>query len=206
MYILGLSYFNGVGLKQNYALAVQWYKRAADLGHSRAQYALSYCYDRGEAVEKNAVKAAMWSIRAAEQGFAKAQYALSNCYRTGDGVGVDIEASATWLKKAADNGDKRAQYNLGLAIEQGREPFESDLSEAIQWYRKAAEQQYPPAVQRVSELQGRLTKGAGMDSCLGKRLAPAPAPSTAFDRNEEESRPSRPPTSPGPRNKRVRAS
>ena len=206
MYILGLSYFNGVGLEQNYKLAVEWYKRAAELGHSRAQYALSYCYDRGEAVEKNAVKAAMWSIRAAEQGFAKAQYALSNCYRTGDGVGVDLEASASWLRKAADNGDKRAQYNLGLAIEQGREPFEVDLSEAIKWYRKAAEQEYPPAVQRVSELQGRLTKGAGMDSCLGKRLAPAPSAATAYDRTDQHRPNASAQSSSSPCNKRVRAS
>ena len=66
----------------NSASQFYWLKRAAELGHIKAQYYLGDCYHYGfRGVSQDYVEAVKWYRKAAEQGYAWAQYDLGNMYR-----------------------------------------------------------------------------------------------------------------------------
>jgi hypothetical protein len=58
--MLGLSYYLGRGVKQDYAESVRWYRKAADAGNASGQYNLGLAYANGEGVPQNYVIAHMW--------------------------------------------------------------------------------------------------------------------------------------------------
>lgn len=60
----------GLGVVQDRSKAVEWYRRAAELGHADAQYKLGVCYENEWGVAKDRTEAAKWYRRAAEQGHA----------------------------------------------------------------------------------------------------------------------------------------
>lgn len=76
-YHLGLCYFVGVGVKQNYATASEWFRKAAEQEIPKAQYFLGYCYIRGMGVTKDASLGYKWIKKAAEQGELTAQRSLN---------------------------------------------------------------------------------------------------------------------------------
>ena len=41
---LGDCYYNGIGVEQDYAEAVKWYRKSAEQGHLVAQDNLGFCY------------------------------------------------------------------------------------------------------------------------------------------------------------------
>ena len=86
---LGLMYYNGQGVRQDYTQAVQWYRKAAEQGDAEAQYNLGVMYYDGQGVRKDYVEAVKWYRKAAEQGYAKAQYNLGVAYEKGKGVRQD---------------------------------------------------------------------------------------------------------------------
>jgi uncharacterized protein len=67
-FAVGVMCVTGLGVAQNYAAAVEWYRRAALQGHVAAQYALAMMYDNGEGVAKDYVKAHALSNMAAANG------------------------------------------------------------------------------------------------------------------------------------------
>jgi len=166
---LGLMYHEGHGVPQDYAQATFWYRKAAGQGDAYAQYDLGVLYDNGHGVPQDYAQAAFWYRKAAEQGDAYAQYNLGVMYREGHGVPQDYAQAATWFLKAAEQGDPDAQYNLGvLYYEQWKgqgvprndtqaafwcrrirawrewinsaDPYNQPYTQAVFWFRKAAEQ------------------------------------------------------------------
>ena len=138
-YRLGILYYNGLGVTQNFEEAERCFRRAAEQGMENAQCGLGVLYEFGRGVEQSDTEAAKWYRKAAEQGFAEAQWRLGHCYYAGVGVDVDYEESAKWLQLAAWQGLAKAQYGLGILYEEGR-GVEQSNTEAAKWYRKAAEQ------------------------------------------------------------------
>ena len=65
---LGLAYYRGEGVSQDYTQAVSWYRKAAEQGVAAAQYNLGVCYYKGEGVSQDYVQAVSWWCKAAEQG------------------------------------------------------------------------------------------------------------------------------------------
>ena len=61
-------FYDGKGVEQDYAKAVNWYQRAADQNHPEAQYKLGAMYANGIGVEKNIDRAISWYSAAAGQG------------------------------------------------------------------------------------------------------------------------------------------
>ena len=76
-YHLGLCYFAGVGVKQNYVTASEWFRKAAEQGLPKAQFALGYCYVRGMGLTKDESLGYNWIKKAAEQGELTAQRSLN---------------------------------------------------------------------------------------------------------------------------------
>ena len=52
----------------------------------------------------------------------------------------------------AENGFPNAQYHLGECYETGIGVDEVDMGNAMYWYRKAAEQGYEKAIEKLKEL------------------------------------------------------
>ena len=138
-YRLGICYYEGKGISQDYSEAVKWYKKAAEQGHASAQCNLGYCYDKGLGVIEDKIEAVEWYKKAAEQGNASAQINLGVCYKCGKGIAKDEKEAVKWYRKAADQGHANAQFKLASCYKEGKGVLKND-NEAIKWYTKAAEQ------------------------------------------------------------------
>jgi hypothetical protein len=71
-YNLGVMYYKGQGVPQDYAEAVKWYRLAADQGYAEAQYNLGVMYGKGQGVPQNYAEAYVWSSVAVAGGYAGA--------------------------------------------------------------------------------------------------------------------------------------
>jgi uncharacterized protein len=67
-YFLGLFYWEGKGVPQDYIEAVKWFRKAADQGFPAAQYMLGAIYGLGQGVPLDFVRAHMWLNLSGAQG------------------------------------------------------------------------------------------------------------------------------------------
>lgn len=152
--------YRSYGVSEDPALAMSWYRKAAEQGHMDAQLKLGWMYYDGKGVPKDAAQAVTWWRKAAEQGNAEAQRRLGVSYLHGDGIASSTQnpfdvfskenedIGIGWLRKAATQGDVEAQLILGEHLREGKigqngrqlPPDAGDYAEAVSWYRKAAEQ------------------------------------------------------------------
>lgn len=132
---LGNRYFN----EKNYAEAVKYYRKAAELGNVDAQTTLGWMYDQAKGVRRNYAEAAKWYRKAAEQGYAYAQNELGVLYYNGQGVKRNYGEALKWFRKAAGQGNAVSYGWLGTMYYEGQ-GVKKDYSEALKWFRKAADQ------------------------------------------------------------------
>jgi TPR repeat protein len=152
-YLIGMVYRTGEsGFKKNVKKAVHWYLKAADQGHSIAQYEIGNMYYYAEGVSKDVVEAAKWYRKAAKQGIVTAQFNIGYMYAEGEGISQDIGEALKWYRKAAEQGHEFAQLQLGIMYEFGG-GVSKDVVEAAKWYRKAAKQGNISATQKLGNLQ-----------------------------------------------------
>ena len=69
---LGVLYYNGEGVSQDYVQARQWFEKAAAQGYVYAQNSLGVLYYKGQGVLQDYVQAHMWYSLAAANGDKKA--------------------------------------------------------------------------------------------------------------------------------------
>ncbi|WP_143226598.1 tetratricopeptide repeat protein, partial [Actibacterium pelagium] len=65
---LGVTYYNGDGVTQDYAEAAKWYRKAAEQGDASAQNNLAKMYYNGFGVIQDNIYAHMWANIAASLG------------------------------------------------------------------------------------------------------------------------------------------
>ena len=75
-YTLGLGYYLGKGVAQDYSQAVTWFRKAAKQGYAPAQFNLGVMYNKGRGVAQDYPQALTWFRKAAEQGDAEVQFNL----------------------------------------------------------------------------------------------------------------------------------
>ena len=83
---LGILYYQGQGVPQDYAQAASWFRKAAEQGDALAQYNLGLLYDHGQGVPQDYAQAASWFRKAAGMGNALAQNNLGLRYDFGQGM------------------------------------------------------------------------------------------------------------------------
>ncbi|HLP97347.1 MAG TPA: tetratricopeptide repeat protein [Sideroxyarcus sp.] len=125
--------------KGNYEEASHLYRKAAEQGHTSAQFNLGLMYIKGDGVIRDTRQALYWWQKAAEQGRADAQFNLGVAYESGDGIPRDAKQAVYWYQKAAEQGLDQAQFNLGVMYDSG-EGVTRDAKQAVHWYEKSAEQ------------------------------------------------------------------
>jgi len=133
---LGISYFNGYGVTQDYAKAREWYEKAAEKGEKVAMLGLALLYANGQGGTQDYAKAREWLEKAAEKGDASAMYSLGALYANGQGGTQDYAKAREWYEKAADKGNADAMFNLALLYANGQ-GVTQDYIQAREWYEKA---------------------------------------------------------------------
>ena len=73
---LGMMYFNGDGVEENWPIAFEWLHKAAMCGYPASQFMVGLMYGRGQGVSENMFKAHKWMIIAARNGNKKAKEAV----------------------------------------------------------------------------------------------------------------------------------
>jgi len=141
---IGNEYYN----KQEYALAMKWFRKAADLGLSGAQYKIGYMYQYGESVEIDYSEAMKWYHKAADQNNTFAQSNLGLMYENGLGIPIDLVEAVKWYRLSAEDGNREGQYNLGRMYEKGQ-GVDKDSEKAKYWYLKAAAQGHQSAKEHL---------------------------------------------------------
>jgi TPR repeat protein len=111
---LGVMYDFGMGVPENDAEAVKWYRKAADQGDAEGQYNLGVMYDFGMGVPENDAEAVKWYRKSADQGNAKAQSNLGVMYAKGEGVPENNIRAYVWWSMAKTQDDADAAGNIDI--------------------------------------------------------------------------------------------
>lgn len=107
---LGLKHANGEGQVPDYALAEQWYLRAAGQNHALAHLNLGVMYASGQGQPADPVKSAVWMQKAAELGDASAQFRLGDLNYRAVRMGLSVAGNHSrvdaykWYRLAANQG------------------------------------------------------------------------------------------------------
>ncbi|HLQ24975.1 MAG TPA: tetratricopeptide repeat protein [Acidiferrobacterales bacterium] len=133
--VTGMAYKYGIGVSQDHAASMKWFRMAAEQGEADAQFNLARIheskadglYRRARAVPANDGEAFKWYRLSAEQGHTQAQVKLAEMYtQGGPPVPHDPVQAHKWLSIAASSGDETAAkrlatYAAGMTPKQVRE-------------------------------------------------------------------------------------
>lgn len=125
--------------KGNQVVAAEWYRKAAEKGHAKAQLEMALRYQNGVGVTQDHQQSLQWFRKCAEQGNAEAQYALAVIYAVGRVTDKNADEAVKWCQQAAENGHAKAQVEIGILYHKGIS-FQQDFTKAVQWFTKAANQ------------------------------------------------------------------
>ena len=89
------------GISPDAVKSVACYKKAADMGHEKAELYLAEAYCTGEGTAVNYVESVRLFEKNARKGVPEAQYYLASMYFSGEGVLVDEERGMYWLEQSA---------------------------------------------------------------------------------------------------------
>ncbi len=160
-YKIGMQYLRGEGVRTNYALAAESFRKAAEAGNTPAQTELGVLYENGWGVPRDITNAALCYRIAAEAADVEGCYRLGLCYHNGSGMESNTAKAAKWFRTAAEAGHPRAQSQLGSMLFFGDGGLRQDQAEAVKWYRKSALQGDRRAMNNLSFC---LEAGCGVDA------------------------------------------
>ncbi len=137
---LGINHYRGTNhFDQSYTKAIEYFKSAAEKGHTKSKYFLGEAYFVGNGVEQDYVTASSYYLDAADDGYALAQNSIGLCYKYGDGVEQDSAQAFYWFLSASQLGCIEAQNNLASCYEKGFGTAKN-LEKAVHWYKNASVQ------------------------------------------------------------------
>ena len=117
-YETGLGYELGIGGRErNPALAVRWFRKAAEQGYAPAQHKLGVAYMYGKGATLDHKNAAHWFQRAALQGYVLSQRNLAMLYMNSADITQRPRAYA-WLSVAARSGEHEDNRMLEIIARQ----------------------------------------------------------------------------------------
>jgi uncharacterized protein len=99
---LGIMYYEGNSVPQDFNEAAKWFTKASEQGYAPAQYNLGVIYESDLGVQdyNEAVK---WYTKAAQQGYTVAQFNLGAMFALGRGVVKDDVEAYKWILLAGMN-------------------------------------------------------------------------------------------------------
>jgi uncharacterized protein len=160
-YKLGLIFYQGVGVEQDYKKSFDWTSKAAKQGNSQAESLLGEFYRLGNGVTQDYRRSFEWFLKAAEHGNANAQYCLFLMYYSGNGIPKNFNIGFDWLLKSAAQGFLQAQSLAGKIYSNGADMgIAQNYKESFKWFTKAAEAGHPDSQFQLSSsyILGRGTE------------------------------------------------
>jgi TPR repeat protein len=116
---LGMRYYLGYLVPQNYPEALHWLKLAADAGSVDAENDLGIMYQLGHGVVQDDVTAVHYYKLAADRGDSFGQNNLGAMYQGGLGVPQSDELAVHYYTLSAANNNAYAESNLGYMYSHG---------------------------------------------------------------------------------------
>jgi len=151
---LGNLYMRGLGVEQDYAIAYEWYAKAARQGHATGQNKLAVMHYYGLGVKENHAEAAHWFLKAAQQGDPAAAMVIAELYDKGDGVPASKISAYVWFSIAADLGKEDAlNQRLQLANHLSPNDLNNALTQLNVW-RAQHDRMQPGSASRLQENPG----------------------------------------------------
>ncbi len=161
LYMLGLIYFQGDGVKADVNRAVDYWHRAADEEHPASLMMLGRAYMAGKfGLEKDVQGGLSMLERAANGGDASASAFLGRVYAKGEGVVKDMGRAMKWYEQGAAAGNAHCQYIIGMAYI-GGEGVSVDKAKGFNWLRMAAGQEHVNAMGKLAEC---YANGVGVEA------------------------------------------
>ncbi|MFP5392352.1 MAG: DUF3857 domain-containing protein [Gammaproteobacteria bacterium] len=154
----------GYRMKQDVAIAHALFVEAAALGNVDAFAELAENYAEGSGVERNDRLATEWAEKAAAAGSRSAQFMLGLRLRTG--TKKDPLRGRELVRQAAEAGYADAQERMGAWL--AYDDKERDYDQAMAWMRKAADAQYPVAINNLGDM---IENGLGAPQDYGLALS-----------------------------------
>ncbi len=124
---------------EHLSLAVQYFRKAAQLGDSSCINELGYLYREGIGVKKDDREALGLYYLAAKKGCSEAQYNLAVCFEDGVATEQNLKDAEYWYSKAASRGNDGAMYALGCLYYYPHEEFPIDYHKAFNYFKQSAE-------------------------------------------------------------------
>jgi TPR repeat protein len=150
---LGQMYLYGAGVTKNIDEAIRLYGLAIRQNNNLARVFYGRLLDESITIymmtdlEKNKtlIDAVSWYRLAAKEGDPTGQLFLASMYERGRGVSKNLPEAVNLFTLSANQGNPYAQHRLGYFYEWGAfgvpggQVVQRDLSEAVKWYRRAAD-------------------------------------------------------------------
>jgi hypothetical protein len=112
MYHLAQRYRKGREVPQDLPRALEWFLRAADLGHAHAQSSMGVRYYYGEGVPKNHRLAMKWYLAGAAKKEPEALYNMGDLFDDSDEIPKNPIETCAWMLVAAAYGYRSAMDRL----------------------------------------------------------------------------------------------
>ncbi len=112
MDFVGFAYLRGAVIKRNPAIAIAYFKAAADES-AQAAFNLGQCYFGAQGTEQDCPKALDWWKKAAERGHGRAAANAAMAYRSGEGIAADAVQARRLAERAAELNDPSGLVLLG---------------------------------------------------------------------------------------------
>ncbi len=122
MFVLGMAYYDGDGVKRDTLKCADLLARAAALGHIKANHDLGCFYYYGYGFPegfRNWQKSAELLARTAQQGYTPSMTFLGSMYENGEGVSQSAEMARALYQRAAELGDELGERGLKRLVQKG---------------------------------------------------------------------------------------
>lgn len=149
-YRIGKMHCYGLGTKQDYTQAFDWFLKSSEQGNRFAQFSLANLYYYGSGVEKNLSQAFMWYMKSAAQGQPYAAYSVAQMYSKGEYVAEDKEMAQRYYKSAlsgflelerTEQADDNLFYKIGMMYKNGL-GTDVDVTKSIDYFQRSAENKW----------------------------------------------------------------
>lgn len=136
-FLIGVLYYNGIGVVQSQGEAYKWIKKAADLNHGYAKTVLSGMLLKGLGTPRNEKEGMELLQSTADDGFPEAKYVLGAnlISRGGDD---NITKGKKYILEAATAGNLSAQMYLGSELCANDPNSDECVKDGVAWLQKAA--------------------------------------------------------------------
>lgn len=153
-YVLGRLYYDGTGVEKDFAIAKQYFEKAAQARFPKAVFWMGIIYGRGHGAPADAVKSREYYRQAMELGDNDAKNNLAIYLFDGRGGPADKPLAVSLYQQAADGGNNYAFFALAHIYETGNS-VSADPVKAAALYATAANRGFYPAHGALAALYAR---------------------------------------------------